>query len=161
MKKIIIGSDLSGFQLKEAVKEYLQSEGYTITDVGVVDEDKPAPFYVVGKAVAEKITDQTFERGIAICGTGMGMSLTANKFEGVRAAAVESLLATEKCRAINDANVLCMGGWLVAPFLGVEMAKTFLNTGFTENLEDWRAEKLKVAKVEFDKIEAESFSKKR
>jgi ribose 5-phosphate isomerase B len=65
--------------------------------------------------------------------------------------------AAEKCRAINDANILCMGGWIIAPIMGVEMTKTFLNTEFTQNLEEWRAKNLVKAKEAVAKIEKESF----
>jgi ribose 5-phosphate isomerase B len=158
-KKLFIGSDKSGFVLKEAVKAWLVENKYEVTDLGTLDEEKPYPFYVVAEKGAKAIQDGTFERGILICGTGMGMSIVANKHEGVHAAACETVYTTEKARAINDANVLCMGGWIVAPFRGVEMAKTFLETSFTENLEDWRAEKLKVAREDVRKIEKESFNK--
>ena len=89
----------------------------------------------------------------------MGMSVVANKHEGVYAAACESVYAAEKCRAINDANVLCMGGWLIAPIMGVEMTRAFLETSFTQNLEDWRAKNLEKARVIVRDIEKRSFHK--
>jgi len=89
----------------------------------------------------------------------MGMSIVANKHEGVHGAACETTFTAEKARAINDANILCMGGWIIAPIVGVEMAKVFLETEFTQNLEDWRANNLKKAKVAVRKIEQNSFNK--
>lgn len=71
------------------------------------------------------------------------MAVVANKYRGVYAVACESVYAAEKCRAINDANVMTMGGWIVAPELGVAMVDKFLDTGFTDNLEEWRREFLK------------------
>jgi ribose 5-phosphate isomerase B len=159
MKKLFIGSDKSGFLLKETIKQYLIEQHYEVSDIGTIDENQPLPFFEVAKTGASLIQNQSFEKGILICGTGMGMSIVANKHEGVYAAACESVYAAEKCRAINDANVLCMGGWVIAPIMGVEMTKTFLNTAFTQNLEDWRARNLEKARVVVKEIEKESFSK--
>lgn len=159
MGKLFIGSDKSGFQLKEAVKAYLIENNYDIEDVGTLDEEKPLPFFAVAEIGAKRLQNKEFDRGILICGTGMGMSIVANKHEGVHAAACESVYAAEKCRAINDANVLCMGGWVIAPVMGVEMAKTFLNTGFTQNLEDWRARNIEKARIAVRDIEKASFHK--
>jgi ribose 5-phosphate isomerase B len=159
MGKLFIGSDKSGFALKEAVKSYLIENNYDYEDVGTLDEEKPLPFFAVAENAAKRLQDNEFDRGILICGTGMGMSIVANKHEGVHAAACESVYAAEKCRAINDANVLCMGGWVIAPFMGVEMAKTFLNTAFTQNLEDWRARNIEKARIAVRDIEKASFNK--
>jgi ribose 5-phosphate isomerase B len=157
MKKIFIGSDKSGFALKEAIKQYLVEESYEVEDIGTTDEAAPLPFFDVALKGAQKIQSNEYQRGILICGTGMGMSIVANKHEGVFGAACESVYAAEKCRAINDANILCMGGWIIAPIMGVEMTKTFLNTEFTQNLEEWRAKNLVKAKEAVAKIEKESF----
>lgn len=157
MKRVFIGSDKSGFALKEAIKQYLLEEKYEVEDIGTTDEEKPFPFFEVAQKGALKIQAKEYEKGILICGTGMGMSIVANKHEGVVGAACESVYAAEKCRAINDANVLCMGGWIVAPMMGVEMAKAFLNTEFTQNLEEWRANNLIKARVAVGNIEKDSF----
>lgn len=159
MEKLFIGSDKSGFSLKEAVKSYLIENNYDVTDVGTTDENAPLPFFEVAENGAKRLQNKEFDRGILICGTGMGMSIVANKHEGVHAAACESVYAAEKCRAINDANVLCIGGWVIAPIMGVEMAKTFLNTGFTQNLEDWRARNIENARTAVREIEKKSFHK--
>lgn len=161
MKNIFIGSDKSGYTLKEAVKAYLVEQGFTVEDIGTVDENNPFPFFEVAQKGAKLIQQKVFERGILICGTGMGMSVVANKHEGVYAAACESVYAAEKCRAINDANILCMGGWIIAPIMGVEMTKAFINTSFTQNLEDWRARNLEKARVAVREIEQASFHKSR
>ena len=145
--------------LKETVKTDLIAQNYEVEDIGTLDEEKPFPFFEIAEKGAKLIQDGSYTRGILVCGTGMGMSIVANKHEGVYAAACESVFAAEKARAINDANVLCMGGWIIAPFMGLEMAKVFLNTEFTQNLEDWRANNLKKAKVAVRKIEQNSFNK--
>ncbi|TVP85483.1 MAG: RpiB/LacA/LacB family sugar-phosphate isomerase [Acholeplasmataceae bacterium] len=156
-KQIFIGSDLSGLPLKDAVKNWAIEQGYQIDDIGTTDPDAPLPFFEVAMKGARLIQDKVHERGILICGTGMGMSIVANKHEGVHAAACESVYAAEKCRAINDANVLCMGGWVIAPIMGVEMAKVFLNTSFTQNLEDWRAKNLEKARTIVRDMEKKNF----
>ena len=96
------------------------------------------PYYMVAPVVAEKISVKEYERGILICGTGMGMAIVANKYPGVYAAVCENTYAAEKCRAINDANILTMGGWITADFAGCAIVDKFLNTAFTENTEPWR-----------------------
>ena len=157
-KQIFIGSDLSGLPLKEAVKNWAIEQGYQVDDIGTTNPDVPLPFFEVAMKGARLIQDKIHERGILICGTGMGMSIVANKHEGVHAAACESVYAAEKCRAINDANVLCMGGWVIAPIMGVEMAKVFLNTTFTQNIEDWRAKNLEKARTIVRDMENKNFN---
>ncbi len=159
MKKVIIGSDKSGFCLKEAIKRKLIEEGYDIKDYGTVDLEQPYPFYQVASMVAKKIQEHESEKAILCCGTGMGMAVVANKFEGVYASVVESVYAAEKSRAINDANVLAMGGWIVGEEMGIDIAMKFLTTEFTEGLEPWRQAFLKNARDEVQKIESISFGK--
>lgn len=151
MKKIIIGSDKSGFTLKEAIKKHLLDQGYQIEDCGTLDVEKPMPYFEVAPIVAQKIQAGEYKRGVLICGTGMGMSVLANKFKGVYAAVVENIYAAEKCRAINNANVLTLGGWITGEIAGCDMVDKFLNTEFTENLEPWRQEFLKNA---YEKVKA-------
>ena len=157
MKKIIIGSDKSGFPLKEAVKAHLIELGYEVEDCGTQSMDEPKPYFVVAPILAEKISKKEYEKGILVCGTGMGMAIVANKYEGVYAAVCENTYAAEKCRAINDANVLTMGGWITADWVGCAIADTFLNTGFTENLEEWRKEFLTNAREQVKNIEQEIY----
>lgn len=157
--KVLIGSDKSGFQLKEEIKAYLAEKGYTVTDCGTQDPDAPMPFFETAPIAAQKVQSGEFEKAVLICGTGMGMAIVANKYEGVYAACCESTYAAEKARAINDANVLTMGGWIVGGILGCEMAEKFLTTGFTENLEEWRQEFLKGAKQKVAAIEESIYRK--
>lgn len=137
--KLAIGSDKSGFAVKEAVKAYLLENGYAIDDLGTVDLNQVHPYYQVAAEVAPRVQDGTYEKAILICGTGAGMCVVANKFKGVHAVACESLYAAKMARAINNANVLCMGGWIVGPEMAIEMVKAFLNTAWCQDLEDWRA----------------------
>lgn len=157
MEKIIIGSDKSGFLMKEAIKASLLEKGMEVVDCGTQDVDHPMGFFDVAPIVGQKVSDKEFEKAILICGTGMGMSIVANMYPGVHAACCESVFAAEKCRAINDANVLCMGGWVIGPEMGVAMAEKFLATEFTQGLEEWRQEFLKNAKVKVAAIENEIY----
>ena len=99
MKKIIIGSDKSGFQLKEAVKAHLVEAGYEVTDAGSQSEENAMFYYEAAENVAPRVGGGEFEKGILICGTGMGMSIVANKHKGVYAAVCENTYAAEKSRA--------------------------------------------------------------
>lgn len=159
MKQIIIGSDKSGFLLKEAIKTHLKESGYEVVDDGTTNVDEPKPYFEVAQAVAKRVSEGEFEKAILICGTGMGMSIVANKFKGVYAAVCENTYAAEKARAINDANVLTMGGWITGEIVGCAMADTFLNTEFTQNLEEWRANNLRKARIEVKNIENEIYGK--
>ena len=137
--KIAIGSDKSGFAVKEAVKAYLAAAGADFDDLGTTDLDNVVPYYAVAAKVAPLVQDGTYDRAILICGTGAGMSVVSNKFKGVYAVACEGVYSAKMARAINNANVLCMGGWIVGPEMALEMVKTFLATDWCQDLEDWRA----------------------
>ena len=137
--KLAIGSDKSGFAVKEAIKAYLIEAGVGFDDLGTVDLNEVHPYYRVASDVAPLVQNGTYEKAILICGTGAGMCVVANKFRGVYAVACESVYAAKMARAINNASILCMGGWIVGPEMAVEMVRTFLNTAWCQDLEDWRA----------------------
>jgi ribose 5-phosphate isomerase B len=154
--KIIIGSDKSGFILKEHIKSVL-SDKYNLIEIGTVDPDTPVPFFKAAPIAAEMISKSEADKAILICGTGMGMAQVANKYKGVRAACVESVYAAKMCRAINDSNILCLGGWIVADIMSEQIVSAFLETEFTEGLEEWRQEFLQNAKKEFAALEDEIY----
>lgn len=156
--RLFIGSDKSGFILKEAIRSYLVDKGYEVEDIGTTNSDEPKPFFEVAPIGAQKIQKGDFERGILICGTGMGMAVVANKYKGVYAAVVESVYAAKKCRMINNANILTMGGWIVNDMMAFEMVDAFLNTAFTEGLEPWRQEFLKGAVEKVKEIEDQIYT---
>ena len=143
-KRIIIGADDSGFTLKEAVKEHLLKNGYDVTDVGTLSLDEPVVYYEVGRRVAKEVADKKFERGLLFCGTGMGVNLVANKFPGVYCGLCESVFA-----------VLAMGGFIVGPKMGIEMAEAFLNTDFSYGFDLATPEFLQNAVKEIDQISAD------
>ena len=151
--KLAIGSDKSGFAVKEAVAAYLRGADVAFDDLGTTDLSAVRPYYQVAGETAPKVQDGTYEKAVLICGTGAGMFVVANKFRGVRAVACESLYAAKMARAINDANVLCMGGWIVGPEMAVEMVRTFLATDWCQDLEDWRAENMHKFAAQIDALE--------
>ena len=151
--KIAIGSDKSGFVLKEAVKAYLEEAGIEFDDLGTVDVNEVHPYFQVASETAPLVQNGTYEKAVLICGTGAGMSIVANKYRGVFAVACENIYSAKMARAINNANVLCMGGWIVGPEMGVEMVKTFLNTAWCEGLEDWRAANMHKFSAKLEEIE--------
>ena len=151
--KIAIGSDKSGFPVKEALKAWLKETNVEFDDLGTVDLEVVHPYYQVASEVAPLVQNGTYEKAILICGTGAWMCVVSNKFKGVHAVACEGVYAAKMARAINNANVLCMGGWIVGPEMAVEMVKAFLNTAWCQDLEDWRAVNMhkfaaKVAEIE-------------
>lgn len=156
MKRIIIGSDRSGFPLKEAVKEHLVSIGYEVVDVGMQNEDDFRAYYEVAPKVAKAIQNKKYEKGMLFCGTGMGMNIIANKFRGVYAGVVEGSYTAMMSSIINQANVLTMGGWVVAPQQAIDMTNRWLNTGFTEGFEE-KAEFLCNAFEQVQDIEKDNF----
>ena len=157
--KIAIGSDKSGFSAKEAIRAYLTEAGVQFDDLGTTDLDNVHPYYQVASEVAPKVQDGTYEKAVLICGTGAGMSIVANKYKGVHAVACEGVYSAKMARAINNANVLCMGGWIVGPEMAVEMVKTFLATEWCQDLEDWRKENMKKFAVQVKNIEDNVYGK--
>ena len=151
--KLAIGSDKSGFAVKEAVKAYLCEAGVEFDDLGTVDLNDVHPYYRVAGDVAPLVQNGTYEKAILICGTGAGMCVVSNKFKGVHAVACEGVYSAKMARAINNANVLCMGGWIVGPEMAIEMVKTFLATEWCQDLEDWRAVNMHKFAAEVKKIE--------
>ena len=151
--KIAIGSDKSGFAVKEAVKAWLAEAGYAFDDLGTVDLEQVHPYYQVASETAPLLQQGVYDRAILICGTGAGMCVVSNKFKGVHAVACEGVYSAKMARAINNANVLCMGGWIVGPEMAIEMVKAFLHTEWCEDLEDWRAVNMHKFSAEVQKIE--------
>ena len=134
--KVILGADPCGYDLKEAVKEALVKDGYEVFDA----TPEAAMFYDAAKLVAQAVHDGRYERGMIFCGTGMGVSIIANKYRGVYAALCESYYQARRARAVNNANVLCMGGMLIAGTLGADMARVFMETGHLSGYDEETAQ---------------------
>lgn len=136
--KLAIASDLSGFPLREAIVNHLKenySDKIEIIDFGIESEDKPKPYFEQSPKVARAIQNGEAEKGIIICGTGQGMAIVANKFKGVYAAVVDSVFSGERAKIINNANVITMGGWITAPFMGTQIVDGWLSVAFTQKME--------------------------
>jgi ribose 5-phosphate isomerase B len=134
--KIAIASDLSGFPLKEAVVAHLREGGYEVLDFGLESADKPEPYVAQAPKVARAIQNGDAEKGILICGTGQGMAIVANKFKGIYACVCDSVFSAERAQIINNANIITMGGWITAPFLGTQIVDAYLSVKFTEKMEE-------------------------
>ena len=128
---IAIGSDHGGFDLKEVVIAHLKEQGIECKDLGCYDKSS-CDYPIYGRAVAEAVAAGECEKGIVICTTGIGISITANKIKGVRCALCADTLTAQMTRLHNDANVLAMGGGIVGPNLAVSIVDTFLKTAFSE-----------------------------
>ena len=126
---IAIGSDHGGFQLKREIMAHLDELGLTYKDYGTFSEDS-CDYPVFGEAVARAVASGEAERGIVICGTGIGISITANKVKGIRAALCGDCYSAEYTRRHNDANVLALGARVVGPGLALKIVDTFLGTEF-------------------------------
>ena len=135
---IVVGADRKGYELKEEIAAMLRDMGHVVYDVGTTEPETPRPHTVTAPAAAKMIQSGQAERGFLFCGTGMGMAILANKHKGVYAAVVESLYAAEYCRKINDANILCMGAFIVGAEMAKEMAQIFLKTEFMQDFPQWR-----------------------
>ncbi len=125
-----IGADHGGFELKKEVIAYLVKNGYEYKDYGCYDNNA-IDYPDVAKPLAKDIASGKLDRGILICGTGIGISIAANKVDGIRAALCHDVFSAEATRLHNDANILAMGGRVVAGGLALKIVETFLNTDFS------------------------------
>lgn len=129
--KIAIGSDHAGFRLKDEIVDALKASGHEVEDFGCNCADSiDYPDYAI--PVAEKVASGEADRGILICGTGIGMSIAANKVPGVRCALVHDLFSAKATREHNDSNVLAMGERVIGPGLAHEIVKVWLGTEFSQ-----------------------------
>ena len=124
---IALGCDHGGYELMQEVKKHLEERGLEYKDFGCNGPESVD----YGKKVAQAIVDGECEKGILICGTGIGISITANKFRGIRAALCTDCFTAEATRLHNDANILAMGGRVVGPGLALKIVDTFLDTPFS------------------------------
>ena len=141
MKKIAIASDHGGFDLKETVIAHLLNDGWEIDDLGPNNEDSvDYPDY--GIKLAEIIANKKVERGIVICGTGVGMSIVVNRFPGIRGTLCSDIYTAKMSREHNDSNILIMGGRVIGRGLASEIVDTWLNTAFQGGRHQRRLDKI-------------------
>lgn len=127
--KIALGADHGGYELKNQIKKHLEAKGYEILDLGTNSSDS-VDYPEYGRAVGEAVTNCEAKFGIVVCGTGIGISIAANKVKGVRAALCTNTSMARLTREHNDANVLAIGARMVGDVLALEMVDTFLGTEF-------------------------------
>ena len=127
--RIAVGSDHAGFEMKRRLAERLRGQGHTVFDLGTHDT-APADYPEFGRAVGIAVTAGEAEAGVLVCGTGIGMSITANRLRGARAARCLSEYDARFARLHNDANILCLGSRVTGPGLAESILDTFLDTRF-------------------------------
>ena len=140
--KIAIGSDHAGFGLKEDVLEHLKGLNYDVIDCGTYNTES-VDYPDFGEKVSSMVSAGEVERGILICGTGLGMSMVANKFPNVRAALCNDLFSAKMSRLHNDANVLVLGGRIIGKDLAAEIVRTWMSTAFEGERHMRRLNKIK------------------
>jgi ribose 5-phosphate isomerase B len=139
--RIAVGADHAGYHVKEAVKNYLETSGYPVDDVGTWSEESvDYPDYA--KKVADRVVAGQDNFGVLACGTGIGMSIAANKIEGIRAALAHDAMTARLARQHNNANVLTLGGRVVTDEQAIEIVKDFLATEFRVGRHQRRIDKI-------------------
>jgi ribose 5-phosphate isomerase B len=140
--KIAIGSDHAGYELKEYVKRILGEMGHTLTDVGT-NSDASVDYPDFGFKVAQLVSGSSVDRGVLVCGTGMGMSVVANKVKGIRASLAQDLYTAIQSRKHLDANILVLGDRVIGKGLAEEIVKAWFGTEFEGGRHSKRVEKIK------------------
>ncbi len=130
--KLVIGSDHGGYELKLELIEHLKERGFEINDIGC-NSTASCDYPIYAKALTEEINSGRADLGILVCGTGIGMSMAANKVDGIRAALCHDVFSAEATRSHNNANVLCMGARVIGAGLACLIADTFVDTPFSND----------------------------
>ncbi len=141
-KTVILASDHNGVELKSHLSQHLRKKGFNPIDLGPFDSEKKVDYTDYAYQLGRIIHNGDVPRGILICGTGVGMSITANRFENVRAALIHNLEAAPKSREHNNSNVLCLGAWITAPRTAEDILDSWLGTKFGEGRHVQRVEKI-------------------
>jgi len=155
--KIVIGTDGFGLPLMNEIKKHLESKKVEVIELPESNEKGGIPYYTTADTAAKMITSGKADRGILFCGTGMGMSIIANKHKGIYASVCESVGSAEKSRSVNNSNILTMGALMTTPMTAKDMVDVWLTTEFTQGwdpaIQDW----LKGAVKDIDKLETSTF----
>jgi len=139
--RIAIGSDHRGYDLQQIITDFLRSEGHEVEEFGTVNR-KIVDYPNVAVYVVRKVLQETVDRGILLCGTGIGMCIVANKFPGIRAAACSNDVIAELSRRHNDANILCLSGEMLGERSSVSLVKKWLETEFEGGRHQARIDKI-------------------
>ncbi len=144
--KLVIGCDHAGFPLKQPVLELLRGWGHSVNDVGT-NSVAPVDFPDIARKLCAEILSGRVERGIMICGTGVGAAIAGNKIRGIRAALCHDTFCAHQCVEHDDVNLLCLGAWIVGPKLAEEILRAYLNARFSTD-EDFRRRVRKLEELE-------------
>ena len=144
--KIVVGSDHAGFPMKAKVLEFLRQAGHEVIDVGSFD-DRPVDFPDIAAKVGEAVTSKRVNRGLMVCGTGVGAAIAANKMPGIRAAVCHDVHSAHQCVEHDDVNVMCIGAQIVGPWLARDLIETFVRAQFSDD-EDFRRRVAKLAEMD-------------
>jgi len=128
--RLVVGSDHAGWSLKGSLVEHIESLGHEVIDVGSYDPN-PVDFPDIARKVAAKVTSGDVDRGIMVCGTGVGASIAANKIKGIRAAVCHDVRSAHQSVEHDDVNVMCIGAQIVGPWLANDLASTFRGAQFS------------------------------
>jgi ribose 5-phosphate isomerase B len=134
--RIVIGSDHAGWPLKKTVVDFVKSLGHEVQDVGSFD-DAPVDFPDIARKLTDRIREGSSDRGIMVCGTGVGASIAANKVKGIRAAVCHDIHSAHQCVEHDDVNVMCIGAKIIGPWLANDLVAAYLAAEFSTD-EDCR-----------------------
>lgn len=140
--RIAVGSDHAGFRLKEFVKEYLRQRGHEVDDFGT-DSEESVDYPDYARPVAESVAAGRHDVGVLVCSNGVGMSITANKVAGVRAALCHDTFDARRAREHNDANVICLGGWCIGQGVAAEILDAYFGATFQGGRHARRVDKIR------------------
>lgn len=147
--KIAIGSDHAGFPLKKPIVEYLEGKGHEVIDYGSYDPN-PVDFPDIAKKIGAAINESVAERGIMVCGTGVGAAIASNKIPGIRASVCHDIYSSHQCVEHDNVNVMCIGAQIVGDKLAFDLVEAFINAKFSVAIEfRRRVEKLHEMEREF------------
>ncbi len=144
--KIVLGADHAGYDLKEELKSILQQEGAEFLDVGTLNGEESVDYPDYAEAVARKVASGEFDRGVIVCGTGIGVAIAANKVKGIRAANCDNPVSARFSREHNDANVLTMGSRIIGSEVAKEILRVWLKAQFEGGRHAGRVDK--ISKIE-------------
>jgi ribose 5-phosphate isomerase B len=145
--RIAMGADHAGYPVKESIRKFLEENGYSVDDTGTWSEESvDYPDYAL--AVGERVAAKRSEYGILVCGSGIGISIAANKVPGIRAALAHDVVTARLSREHNDANVLALGGRIVTAEAAIEMVQVFLGTAYAGGRHQRRIDKITRIEVE-------------
>ena len=144
--RIVIGSDHAGFPMKATILEHVRSLGHEVEDVGSYDPN-PVDFPDIAREVTNRITSGDADRGLLVCGTGVGASIAANKVKGIRAAVCHDVHSAHQSVEHDDVNVMCIGAHIVGPWLATDLVDSYLRAEFSTD-EDFRRRVRKLAEMD-------------